>query len=115
MSESLRATRGRSARTVIAVWGSVEKVRVNVKGGLFESEKVEGAESLAVIFGGVKGEVRVVKVMSLSPTSVQVILVGDGLGISFAEHSGPGDTASNDSSLANGQCVMESVWLKRSL
>ncbi len=52
MSESLRATRGRSARTVIAAWGSVEKVRVNVKGGLFKSEKVEGAESVAVILGG---------------------------------------------------------------
>ena len=35
MSELLQATRGRSARTVIAAWGSVEKVRVNVKGGLF--------------------------------------------------------------------------------
>ncbi len=109
MSESLRATRGRSARTVIAAWGSVEKVRVNVKGGLFKSEKVEGAESVAVILGGAEGEVRVVKVTSLSPTSVQVILVGDGVGISTADHSGPGDRASNDSSLADGQCVIESV------
>ena len=70
MSESMQVTRGRSARTVIAAWGSVEKVRVNVKGGLFESEKVEGAESVAVILGGAEWEVRVVKVTSLSPTSV---------------------------------------------
>lgn len=81
----------------------MEKVRVNVKGGLFESEKVEGAESVVVILGGAEGEVRVVKVISLSLTSVQGILVGDGVGISPADHSGP------DSSLADGQCVMESV------
>ena len=109
MSESMQVTRGRSARTVIAAWGSVEKVRVNVKGGLFESEKVEGAESVAVILGGAEGEVRVVKVTSLLPTSVQMILVGDGVGMSPADHSGLGDRASNDSSLADGQCVMESV------
>lgn len=110
MSESLRATRGRSARTVIAAGGSVENVRVNVKGGVFEREKVGGAESVAVIVGGFEGEGKLVKVMSVSPTSVQGILVGDGGGISTAEHSGPaGDRAFDDSSLADGQCVMESV------
>ena len=107
MSELLQATRGRSARTVIAAWGSVEKVRVNVKGGLFESEKVGGAESVAVILGAAEGEVKVVKVTSLSPTSVQVILVGDSVGISTADHSGSGDRASNGFSLADSQCVME--------
>jgi len=80
-----------------------------VKGGLLESEKVGGAESVAVILGGAEGEVRVVKVTSLSPTSVQVIVVGEGVGMSTADHAGPGDRASNDSSLADGQCVMESV------
>lgn len=106
MSESVQVTRGSSARTVmLAAGGSVmEKVRVNVKGGLFESEKIEGAESLAVILGGAGGVVRVVKVISLSPTSVHGILVGDGVGISPAAHSGPeGDRASNNSSLADGQ------------
>ncbi len=82
---------------------------MNVKGGLLESEKVGGAESVAVILGGAEGEVRVVKVTSLSPTSVQVIVVGEGVGMSTADHAGPGDRASNDSSLADGQCVMESV------
>ena len=113
MSESVLATRGRSARTVIvALEGSVEKVRVNMKGGLLESEKVEGAESVAVILGGVGRDGRVVKVISLlSPMSVQGILIGDGVGISPADHcSGPeDDRASNDFSLADGQCVMESV------
>ena len=82
---------------------------MNVKGGCFESEKVAGAESVAVILGGAEGEVRVVKVTSLSPSSVQGILDGDGVGISAADRSGPGDRAFNDSSLAGGQCVMESV------
>lgn len=40
MSEALRATRGRSARTVIAVWG-VEKAR-NVKGGRGVGEREGG-------------------------------------------------------------------------
>ena len=113
MSESAHATRGRSARTVIVVLGgsAMEKVRVNVKGALLESGKVEGAESVAVILGGVGRDGRVVKIISLSPTSVQGILVGDGVGISPADHSsGPeDDRASNDFSLADGQCVMESV------
>ena len=82
---------------------------MNVEGGFLKSKKVEGAESVAVILGGIKGEVRVVKVTSLSPTSVQVILVGDGVGISTADHSGLGDRASNDYSFADRQCVMESV------
>ena len=113
MSESVLRTRGRSARTVIeALGGSVtEKMRVNVKGGLFESEKVGGAESMAVILGGGGRYGRVVKVTSLSsPTSVQGILVGDGVGISPVDHSVPlEDRASNDSSLADSQCVMEFV------
>lgn len=112
MSDSLRATRGRSARTVIAVGGAVEKVRMNVKGGLLESEKVEGAEeSVAVILGVAGGKVRVVKVMSLSPTRIQAILVDDGVGMFPADRSGPGpgDRVSNDSSFVDGQCVMESV------
>ena len=112
MSESVLATRGRSARSVIvALGGSVEKVRVNMKGGLLESENVEGAESVAVILGGVGRDGRVVKVISLSPTSVQGILVGDGVGISPADHSSglEDDRASNGFSLADGQCVMESV------
>ena len=64
---------------------------MNVKGGLLESEKVEGAESVAVILGGAEGEVRIVKVVSLSQTSVQGILFVDGVAI------------------FNGLCVMESV------
>ena len=106
MSRSLRTTRGRSASNVIPISGSVEKVRMNVKGVLFESEKIEGAESVAVILGGAEGEIRVVKVVSLSPTSVQEILVGDGVGICS---SGYGDRASIDSSLVDSQCVMETV------
>ena len=77
---------------------------MNSKGGLLESEKFEGAESVVVILGGSEGEERVVKVVSLSPISVQAISVGDGVGIS---HSGPEDRASIGSSLVNSQCVME--------
>ena len=83
----------------------MEKVRGDVKGALLESEKVEGAESVAVILGGVGRVGRVVKVISLlSATSVQGTLVGDGVGISPVDHSlGPeNDRASNDSSLADG-------------
>ena len=75
---------------------------------------------MAVILGGAEGEIRVVKVTSLSPTSVQVILVGDGVGISTADHSGQGDKVSNYSSLADGPvrdgvCLIETesivmVW-----
>ena len=68
---------------------------MNVKGELFESEKVGGAESVAVILGGAEEKVKVVKITSLSPTSVQVILVDNGVGISTADYSGPRDRASN--------------------
>ena len=97
---------------------SAEKVSVNVKGGLFEREKIEGAESETLTVGVLAGEWWVSKLMVwLPPTTSQAILVVDGLGISIAvsESLETRDRELRDTSVAEGQCVIEAVGLKQNL